>query len=134
MPHVHYAAAKSSETTQMKNSQFLKRTQFALAGIASAFKSEKSFRTQLLAAVGVAIVLLILRPTALWCAMLVGVSALVLVTELLNTAIENLADHLHPEVHPQIKIVKDCAAGAVLLASVCALLIAAVFAYDYFGR
>lgn len=108
--------------------------QFALAGIASAFKSEKSFRTQLLAAIGVAIVLLILRPSALWCAVLMGVAGLVLVTELVNTAIEHLADHLHPEVHPQIKVVKDCAAGAVLLASAFALLIAAIFAYDYFYR
>ena len=118
----------------MKNSQFLQRMQFALAGIRSAFESEKSFRTQVLAAVGVALVLIVLRPSALWCALLVGVSGLVLVTELVNTAIEHLADHLHPERHPQIKIVKDCAAGAVLLASLSALTIAAVFAYDYFVR
>ena len=116
----------------MKNSRFLKRMQFAITGIASALKSEKSFRAQVLAAAGVAGTLLLLRPAALWCAVLIGVSGLVLVTELVNTAIEHLADHLHPEVHPQIKVVKDCAAGAVLLASVFALLIAAVFAYDYF--
>ena len=118
----------------MKNSRFLKRMQFALTGIGSALRTEKSFRTQMAAAIGVAIVLLLLHPSALWCAVLIGVSALVLVTELLNTAIEHLADHLHPDLHPQIKIVKDCAAGAVLLASLFALLIAAVFAYDYFRR
>jgi len=30
---------------------------------------------------------------------------------------EHLADHLHPELHSSIRIVKDCAAGAVLLTS-----------------
>jgi undecaprenol kinase len=36
---------------------------------------------------------------------------------LFNTALEHLADHLHPETHPQIQIVKDCAAAAVLVAA-----------------
>jgi undecaprenol kinase len=31
-----------------------------------------------------------------------------------NSSLEKMADHLHPERHPQIKIVKDVAAGAVL--------------------
>ena len=39
----------------------------------------------------------------------------VLAAELVNTAIEHLADHLHPELHPKIKLVKDCAAAAVLV-------------------
>ena len=38
---------------------------------------------------------------------------LVLVAELLNTAIEALADRLHPERHPEIRVVKDVAAAAV---------------------
>ena len=53
-----------------------------------------------------------------------------LAAELFNTAIESLADHLHPEQHPAIKVVKDCAAGAVLVASVAALGVAAAFVYD----
>jgi diacylglycerol kinase (ATP) len=40
----------------------------------------------------------------------------VVAAELANTAVEHLADHLHPEIHPSIRIVKDCAAGAVLIA------------------
>jgi diacylglycerol kinase len=44
-----------------------------------------------------------------------------------NTAIEALADHLHPEIHPSIRIVKDCAAGAVLVASLGALGVGVAF-------
>lgn len=47
---------------------------------------------------------------------------LVLGLELLNTAIETLLDHLHPEQHKAIGLAKDIAAGAVLWASICAAL------------
>ena len=53
-----------------------------------------------------------------------------LAAEVFNTAVEGLADHLHPEQHPAIKVVKDCAAGAVLIASIAALGVAAAFVYD----
>ena len=52
--------------------------------------------------------------------------SLVIATELINTALEHLADHLHPEQHPRIKIVKDCAAAAVLILSIGALWVAAM--------
>ena len=37
--------------------------------------------------------------------------------ELANTALETLADHLHPDHHPEIGVAKDVAAGAVLVAT-----------------
>jgi diacylglycerol kinase len=47
---------------------------------------------------------------------------------------ERLADHLHPEAHPGIRQVKDCAAAAVLVASVGALAVAAALAFEIFVR
>lgn len=44
-------------------------------------------------------------------------SAGVLAAEMFNTALEHLVDHLHPEIHPRIGVVKDCAAAGVLIAS-----------------
>jgi undecaprenol kinase len=61
------------------------------------------------------ILLAIVRPAPLWWALVLLASAGVLAAELFNTAIEHLADHLHPDLHPAIRIVKDCAAAAVLL-------------------
>ena len=66
-------------------------------------------------------VLVAFRPEPLWWALAILASAAVVTTELVNTAIEHLADHLHPEIHPSIRIVKDCAAAAVLVAVVGAL-------------
>ncbi|MCH8554885.1 MAG: diacylglycerol kinase family protein [Schleiferiaceae bacterium] len=48
---------------------------------------------------------------------------MVMVTEMLNSAVEKLCDVLHPEKHPTIKFVKDVAAGAVLLAAFAAMAI-----------
>lgn len=45
---------------------------------------------------------------------------MVLGMEMLNTAIEELLDHLHPERHPNIGKAKDIAAGAVLITSMAA--------------
>lgn len=58
-----------------------------------------------------------LRITAqewLWVLLCIG---MVIGLEMVNTALEALANHLHPEQHPAIKVVKDVAAGAVLWAS-----------------
>ena len=41
----------------------------------------------------------------------------VLAAEMFNTAIERLSDHLHPDQHPEIRVVKDCAAAGVLIVS-----------------
>jgi undecaprenol kinase len=57
----------------------------------------------------------VLRPAAVWWALVLLSSAAVLAAELFNTAIEHLADVLHPEESPGVRIVKDCAAAGVLI-------------------
>ena len=107
----------------MKNQPFAQRLSHAAGGIRTAFRTEASFRTQLLLAAMAAVVLALLRPPAVWVALCVVSGAAVLAAELLNTALENLADRLHPEQHPTIRAAKDCAAAAVLVASIAAMII-----------
>lgn len=114
----------------MKNQPFHRRLGFALAGLVTALRSENSFRVHLLAAVAVLGILAWRRPMALWWAMIIVTLMVVLATELINTAVEHLADHLHPDRHPRIKIVKDCAAAAVLIASLGAIGVATAFVWD----
>lgn len=113
----------------MKNQSFTRRLGFALAGIRTAWRTENSFKFQVVATFAALGALLWWRPAPLWWAIMALVVAAVLAAELFNTAIEHLADHLHPEQHPDIKIVKDCAAGAVLVASAAAVAVAFVFVY-----
>lgn len=112
----------------MKNLPFARRLAFALDGLRHAWRGERSFRTQVLLGVAAVVALLILRPEPHWWALVGLAIAAVLAAELFNTAIEQLADHLHAERHPAIRVVKDCAAGAVLLASAGALAVAASLA------
>ena len=77
---------------------------------------------QSMMALAVVGLLLGLRPAAIWWALLLLNCSLVLAAELFNTALEHALDHLHPELHPAIKVSKDCAAGAVLIFSFSAVL------------
>jgi diacylglycerol kinase (ATP) len=113
----------------MKNQTLMRRLTFALAGLKSAWRTENSFKTHVAAAIAVIGVLWWLGASPLWWAIAALTIAFVLAAELFNTAVEGLADHLHPNQHPAIKVVKDCAAGAVLVASVAALGVAAAFVY-----
>ena len=101
----------------MKNQNFINRLGFAWAGIRSAWKTERSFKTQTNITIALLFALILLRPPAVWWALCLIMATLVLAAELFNTALEKLIDHLHPEIHPTIKIIKDHTAGAVLLLS-----------------
>jgi len=114
----------------MKNQPFHARLGFALHGIAHAFRVENGFKFHSLAALGVVIVLGITRAPAIWWAIAAITVSAVMAAELLNTAIEHLADHLHPQRHPTIGLVKDCAAGAVLVVSIAAVAVAVAFVVD----
>lgn len=94
---------------------------FAVQGIVVAFRMESSFRLQCLASLLVLAILAWCKPPMIWWALLLLNCGLVLAAELFNTALENLMDHLHPALHPSIKIAKDCAAGSVLVLSVSAV-------------
>jgi undecaprenol kinase len=104
-----------------KNQPFAARLGFALRGLAGALRSESSLKTQALVLLAVFAALGLLRPEPLWWALVALASAGVIAAELLNTAIEELADLLHPDAHPRLRVVKDCAAAAVLIAVLGAL-------------
>jgi diacylglycerol kinase (ATP) len=106
----------------------------AVAGISEAWRSERNFRIHSVFAILVAAAMGVMRPPLLWCAILILTVGLVLVLELVNAALEALVDHLHPEIHPRIKLVKDMAAGAVLVAASASLLIGGLMVVDYLGR
>jgi undecaprenol kinase len=108
--------------SSQKNQSLLRRMGFALTGLRVAWKSERSLRLQVGTFVVLVIILLAVGLEPLWWAMVLLTSSVVIAAELFNTALEHLVDHLHPETHPRIRIVKDCAAAAVLI-SVCGALV-----------
>jgi diacylglycerol kinase (ATP) len=115
----------------MKNRSLFARIGFAVAGWKAAWMRERSFRTQTMLAAAALLALLILRPGPIWWALVAVTCALVLALELINSALEGLIDLLHPEIHPEIKAIKDMLAGAVLMISCAALAVAAALAIAY---
>jgi diacylglycerol kinase len=63
--------------------------------------------------------------TTEWIAVIVAIG-LVIISEMVNTAIEKLTDMVSPEYNPRAKVVKDLAAGAVLIAALVAAMIGIV--------
>lgn len=56
---------------------------------------------------------------------------LVLTAEGLNSAVEGIADFVHPDFHTKIGYIKDIAAGAVLFAAFTAIVIAGIIYLPY---
>jgi diacylglycerol kinase len=98
--------------------KLIKSFGFAFTGIYVLLKSEQNTRIHFLATICALIAGILLRISkSEWCIILIVV-ALVWASEAFNTVIEKITDHLFPEHHETARIIKDVAAGAVL---VCAL-------------
>lgn len=118
----------------MKNQNFLKRFIFSLQGLRYAWSTENSFRTQLIITVVVLSSLVFLGASSVWWAIIILIIGAALAAELLNTALENISDLLHPDYHQQIGRAKDCAAAAVLVLSLASIVIFLFFLFDRFAK
>ena len=94
-------------------------------GIRIAVARERNFKIQIVFAIVAVISCIILPVDALHTFMVMYAIFFVLCMELINTAIESMIDlYCGKNISPLAKIAKDCSAGAVLLASAQALLVA----------
>ena len=100
----------------------IKRFSYAFKGLYDLVKSEPNARIHLVATIAAVSAGIFFRiSNTEWCIILI-VIALVWAAEAINTVIEKLADHLFPEYHETARIVKDIAAGAVLVCAIVALI------------
>lgn len=104
-------------------SRFIKSFGFALNGIFYAFKTQANFKFHCILTILAAIFGWYFRLGAdEWLWLLVAI-ALVIISELLNTALEVLVDLVSPAYHEKAGLVKDMAAAAVLVAAIVAVII-----------
>jgi diacylglycerol kinase (ATP) len=89
---------------------------YSISGLSAAWRHESSFRQECVLA-------LLMLPGALWlgrtwveAVLLAGSVMLVLIVELLNSAIEAAVDRVSDELHPLSKRAKDIGSAAVMLA------------------
>ena len=98
---------------------------YAIEGFVSSFKTERNMKIHVLAMILVIIGGLYLKLSLTeWCFIAVAV-AMVIGSELFNTAIETIVDMVSPEKNPKAKLAKDISAAAVLAFSIGAAVIGA---------
>ena len=103
---------------------------YAIEGLMSALQNEKHMKFHTLSAILI-VILAILTNASKVEILLVSISvAFVIITELINTAVEALVDLISPERHPLAKLAKDVAAGAVLVAAINAVCVGYLLFYD----
>lgn len=106
--------------------KMLRSFRYAGRGLIYALRRENNFRYHILATVGALVTGWLTAFTAIeWCIVLMLI-AMVYVAEIFNTVIEKLMDKLHPGIDADVAIVKDLAAGAVLVASITAAVVGSI--------
>jgi diacylglycerol kinase len=107
---------------------------YAMRGVRRVFLRERNFRFHIAASIVVILVGVVFRISLSDWALVMLAIGLVLTTETMNTACEELCDTLQPEKHSGIRRIKDIAAGAVLLASVISVLVGLCVFVPYLSK
>ncbi|PSB15156.1 diacylglycerol kinase [filamentous cyanobacterium CCP1] len=98
---------------------------YAWAGLSYAFQTQRNFRIHLVVGTAAIILGVVLELSRVEIAIIGLTIGAVLTMELLNTAIESVVDlTVRQTYHELAKIAKDCAAGAVLISAVAAIVVA----------
>lgn len=115
---------KKQEPQKMKSANFLDACQHALDGIIYAVTTQSNIKKQLVIAVVVMLISLFfdLSKAEFLCLMFTVV--LIIIAEMVNTAIETVVDLYTDLYHPKAKIAKDVGAGAVVIAAINAVIVA----------
>jgi len=103
---------------------------FAIEGLISALKNEKHMKVHILAAIIIVILAIVINASKVEILIISLSVSFVVITELVNTAVEAIIDLVSPERHPLAKLAKDVAAGAVLVAAINALCVGYLLFYD----
>ena len=99
----------------MKYPSTIKSVKAAIRGISYTFIHEKNFKIEVMFAIFVVVFLTITDAEAWRWIISIVMIIVILVSELANTALERIVDMLKPQKHPYAKVVKDIAAGMVLV-------------------
>ena len=110
----------------------LKALIWSMAGIKAAWKNEQAFRWE-------AAIVLLMMPVGLWLgrtaverALLIASSMSILITELLNSAVEAVVDRIGPERHELSKRAKDLGSAAAFISMITAAVVWGLIAYERF--
>lgn len=117
---------KNKVNKPFRNKNFFEALKNSINGIVLAFISESNIKIDVVATIVVIIAAIIIKVTYVEMLILVLTIGLVLFAEMFNSAIENTVDLITEEYNEKAKIIKDISAGAVLITSIAAVIIASI--------
>ena len=103
--------------------RIVKAAGYSLKGLSAAWKNEAAFRQEVIAVLPFIILSFFLDVTSVERILLVGVLVVVVIVELLNSAVESAIDRIGPEFHVLSGRAKDFGSAAVLLSIILAIFI-----------
>ena len=112
------------EDERLKNKNFIEAWKKAFGGIWYSVKTQRNVKVQLVIALIVIIFAIYFKVNITEAMFLTFATMLVIITEVINTAIEEAVNLITDKFHPIAKIAKDVAAGAVVLSALNAVIIA----------
>lgn len=95
-------------------------------------KSERNFQLEVLALIVNLFLIVYFGLNSTDAALIILVCFLVLITEALNTAVEKICDFVEPNFNKKIGLIKDIAAGAVILATFLSIIVGILVYSKYF--
>lgn len=102
---------------------FLHSLNNAMDGFLHVLKYERNMRIHFMIGFAVLLFGIFLRVSRLEWVILCAMVSFVLVMEMINTIIEETVDLIEDSFHPRVRIIKDAAAGVVLVSAFCALVV-----------
>jgi diacylglycerol kinase (ATP) len=111
----------------------LNATSYSIAGLRAAWRTEAAFRQECVAVVVLIPIALWLGQSAVQRALLVSSCVLVLIVELVNTAIEFVVDRVSTDHHELSGRAKDAGSAAVFTSIALAALVWGLLAWERFG-
>ena len=105
---------------------------YSIKGIFWMLKSERNFQLEVLALIVNLFLIVYFELSSTDAALIILVCFLVLITEALNTAVEKICNFVEPNFNKKIGLIKDIAAGAVILATFLSIIVGILVYSNYF--
>lgn len=114
----------------MKVNHIIESFNNAVSGIIMAIKTERHMKVHYIIAIIVITLSLFFNFSRIEFLILLFATSLVVIAEMINTAIERVVDLITGEFHPLARLAKDVAAGAVLIAAINSIIVGYLLFFD----
>lgn len=118
----------------LKFKRLIKSFTYAFKGLFKVFKEEQNLQIQTIFGIVVVIFAIIFQITGIeWLILLITINIVILM-EILNSAVERVTDVLKPRIDNYVKEIKDIMAAAVMIASIAAVIIGLIIFIPHLSR